>query len=88
MEKVRENILNCIHCCSEDASSYTLETWFKHAQKLWEFTDGYASLTDYNTLEEKQEDIGLFEFIKQLITKYFNVDKIEDNNKMINKIVD
>jgi hypothetical protein len=53
VEKIRGEIFEFIHCCSEDVSSYNLESWFKHAQKLWEFTDGYANLTDYNTLEEK-----------------------------------
>jgi hypothetical protein len=88
VDKVRGKISNFIHRCSEDTSSYTLESWFKHAQKLWEFTDGFVSLTDYNTLEEKQEDIDLFGFIKKLITKNFNGDKIEPNNEMINKIVE
>jgi hypothetical protein len=49
----------------EDTASYTLESWFEFAQKFWEFTDGYVGLTEYSTLEERNEDILLFEFTKK-----------------------
>jgi hypothetical protein len=35
----------------EDIASYTLESWFKFAEKFWEFTDGYSGLTEYSTLK-------------------------------------
>jgi hypothetical protein len=55
----------------DDTASYTLESWFQFAQKFWEFTDGYAGLTEYSTLEERKEDILLCEFTKKLITENF-----------------
>jgi hypothetical protein len=58
-------------CSKDDTASYTLESWFQFAQKFWEFTDGYAGLTEYSTLEERNEDILLFEFTKKLISENF-----------------
>jgi hypothetical protein len=55
----------------EDTASYTLESWFQFAQKFWEFTDGYVGLTEYSNLEERNEDILLFEFTKKLIAENF-----------------
>jgi hypothetical protein len=55
----------------ENTASFTLETWFLFAQKFWEFTDGYVGLTEYSTLEERKEDILLFEFTKKLIKDNF-----------------
>ena len=46
-----------------DIASYTLESKFKFALGFWEFTDGYSGLTDYNTFEERKEDISLHEYI-------------------------
>jgi hypothetical protein len=60
----------------DDTASYTLESWFQFAQKFWEFTNGYAGLTDYTTLEERDEDKLLFEFTKILIAENF-----EDSTK-------
>jgi hypothetical protein len=55
----------------ENTASFTLETWFHFAQKFWDFTDGYVGLTEYSTLEERNEDILLFEFTKKLIAENF-----------------
>jgi hypothetical protein len=55
----------------EDTASYTLESWFQFAQKFWEFTDGYVGLTEYSNLEERNEDILLFEFTKKSIADNF-----------------
>jgi hypothetical protein len=77
----------------EDIASYTLETWFHFAQKFWEFTDGFAGLTNYSSLEERKEDILLFEFTKKLIADNFEdcqmVKKYEHMiNEGVNKVLD
>jgi hypothetical protein len=55
----------------ENTASFTLESWFQVAQKFWEFTNSYAGLNDFTTLEERSEDILLFYFIKKLIGDNF-----------------
>jgi hypothetical protein len=61
-----------------EIASYTLESWFKFAQEFWKFTDSYVGLTEYSTLEERKEDILLFEFTKKLIA-----DNFEDPQKIL-----
>jgi hypothetical protein len=58
-------------CTNEDTASYSLESWLKFAHNFWEFTDGYVGLTHYSTVEERKNDILLFEFIKKLISENF-----------------
>jgi hypothetical protein len=68
----------------KEIASYTLETWFQFAQKFWEFTDGYVGLTEYSTLEERNEDILLFEFTKKLIADNFeDPQMVAKHNQMI-----
>jgi hypothetical protein len=70
----------------QEIASYTLETWFKFAQSFWEFTDGYVGLTEYSTLEERNEDILLFEFTKKLIADNFEDPlMVAKHEKMINE---
>ena len=72
VDKLKKSILTFIlESSQEDTASYTLQSWFQFAQKFWEFTDGYVGLTEYTTLEERNEDILLFEFIKKLINENF-----------------
>jgi hypothetical protein len=72
VDLLRKRILTFMQCSTkEDTASYTLESWFQFAQKFWEFTDGYVGLTEYSTLEERKEDILLFEFTKKLIAENF-----------------
>ena len=69
----------------EDTASYTLESWFQFAQKFWEFTDGYVGLIEYRNLEERKEDILLFEFTKKLIAENFEDPlMVAKHEKMIN----
>jgi hypothetical protein len=70
----------------DDIASYTLESWFQFAQKFWEFTDGYVGLTEYSTLEERKEDILLFEFTKKLIADNFeDPQMVKKHEEMINE---
>lgn len=59
------------NCSQVETASYTLEQWFQFAQKFWDFTDGYTGLTEYCTIEERNEDILLYEFTKNLIAENF-----------------
>jgi hypothetical protein len=69
----------------EYTASYSLESWFQFAQKFWEFTDGYVGLTEYSTLEEREEDILLFDFTKKLIAENFEEPlMVAKHEKMIN----
>ena len=68
----------------DESASYNLESWFQFAQKFWEFTDRYSGLTEYSTLEERKEDILVFEFIKKLIAENFEDPlMVEKHEKMI-----
>ena len=68
MEKLKRKILNYIELSGDDkVASYTLESWFQFARKFWEFTNVYSDLNNYSTVEERKEDILLFEFTKKLI---------------------
>jgi len=51
--------------------SYTFESWLQFAEKFWQFTLAYTRLTEFNTLEERNEDILLSEFVKKLIGDNF-----------------
>ena len=70
-----------IHSTKENTDSYTLETWFQFAQKFWLTTEVYAGVTEYSTLEEKKQDILLFEYAKKLIAENFEDPKMVENHK-------
>jgi hypothetical protein len=55
-----------------ETSKYTIQSFFKFAESFWNFTDNYVGLTEYSTLEERKEDLLLFEKIKELITENFD----------------
>jgi hypothetical protein len=61
----------------ENSASYTLSNWFEFAQTFWKFTNSYKGLTEYSTLEEKNEDNELLKLTKDLIEKHFEEPEIK-----------
>jgi hypothetical protein len=73
-------ILNfALYSDEKETSRYSIQSFFKFAESFWNFTDNYVGLTEYSTLEERKEDLLLFEKIKELISE--NFENIEESKK-------
>jgi hypothetical protein len=72
VDLIRAKIINFTQSRDiEDYAIYTLESWFQFAEKFWQFTKAYTGLTDFKTLEERNEESFLSDFVKKLIGENF-----------------